>query len=101
MTKKTIKKQLKHINRNIVIGLALTSVFLIAAMLSFVWTPHSVYDQSIPNRFQLYSWSHWLGTEQYGRDVVSMLMVGTRNSLLVALAAVGIGAGCGSRRSRW
>lgn len=86
---------MKHLNRNIVIGLVLTSLFVTAALVSIVWTPFSVFEQSIPDRFQLYSWQHWLGTDQYGRDLLSMLMAGTKNSLLVALVAVGIGAGVG------
>lgn len=86
---------MRHLNRNIYVGLALCSAFLIAALISIAWTPYSIFEQSIPDNFQLYTWSHWLGTDQYGRDVLSLLMVGTKNSLLIALAAVGIGAGLG------
>ena len=34
---------------------------------------------------------HWLGTDHFGRDMLSLIMVGARNSIAVALVAVGIG----------
>jgi peptide/nickel transport system permease protein len=39
--------------------------------------------------------THLFGTDQFGRDVLSMIMVGSRNSIAVALVAVGIGMGAG------
>src|SRR5690606_10683589 len=43
------------------------------------------------NRFLPPSSQHWLGTDQFGRDIVSMLMTGTQNSIIVALVAVSMG----------
>ena len=37
------------------------------------------------------SWAHPLGTDQFGRDILSMIMEGARTSIAVALVAVGIG----------
>ena len=39
--------------------------------------------------------AHWFGTDHFGRDILSMIMVGARNSIAVALVAVGIGMGIG------
>ncbi len=73
------------------IGLALTLVFLSAALLSFVWTPYDVTDLEIANKLKTPSATHWFGTDAFGRDIFSMVMIGARTSIAVALIAVGIG----------
>jgi peptide/nickel transport system permease protein len=72
-------------------GVALTGAFLAAALVSFVWTPHDAAALDISTRLAPPSLSHWLGTDPLGRDVLSMLMIGARVSILVAFFAVGIG----------
>lgn len=82
-------------SRNLILGGLLTGVFLIAAFLSFVWTPDSVEAMNIANRLKPPSADNLLGTDHFGRDILSMLMVGARTSIAVALVAVGIGMGLG------
>ncbi|MEN8684686.1 MAG: ABC transporter permease, partial [Marivita sp.] len=82
-------------SRNLILGGLLTSVFIIAALLSFVWTPDSVEAMNIANRLKPPSADNLLGTDHFGRDILSMLMVGARTSIAVALVAVGIGMGLG------
>ena len=82
-------------NRNLILGGLLSAVFVIGAMLSFVWTPFSVETMEIANRLKPPSSANWLGTDHFGRDILSMLMVGARTSIAVALVAVGIGMGLG------
>ena len=77
------------------IGLALTLVFVAAALISLVWTPHDVALVDISQRFLGPSPEHPLGTDQLGRDMLSMVMVGARTSIAVALVAVGIGMALG------
>lgn len=78
-----------------VIG-AVISLFLFGvAMVALVWTPYSYIDLAIADRLQPPSWRHWFGTDHFGRDVLSMLMKGTHNSIVVALVAVGIGVAVG------
>lgn len=77
------------------IGFALTGVFTLAAVLSFVWVPYDVEAVDIANKIKPPTWAHPLGTDQYGRDILSMIMVGARTSIAVALVAVGIGMGLG------
>jgi peptide/nickel transport system permease protein len=83
------------VSRNLILGGLLTSVFIIAALLSFVWTPDSVEAMNIANRLKPPSADNLLGTDHFGRDILSMLMVGARTSIAVALVAVGIGMGLG------
>ncbi|HMR33402.1 MAG TPA: ABC transporter permease [Geminicoccaceae bacterium] len=78
-------------NPSLVIGAVLTALLLAAALLSLVWTPWPVDTVAIANRFAPASAAHWLGTDQLGRDVLSMLLAGAGNSLLVAVVAVAIG----------
>jgi peptide/nickel transport system permease protein len=77
--------------RNFVIGAVLTGLVIISAFLSVVWTPHSAVELAIRSRLQFPSLEHWLGTDHLGRDILSMIMVGAQNSLIVGIVAVGIG----------
>ncbi len=77
-------------------GAALTGLFVALALLSFLWTPHDVEALAIDARLRPPSAAHWFGTDQFGRDVFSMVMVGARTSIAVAVVAVGIGVGIGT-----
>ena len=72
-------------------GTVLVSLFVVAAVVSYAWTPFDVTRLDIPNKLQTPDGTHWLGTDQLGRDIVSMIMVGARLSIAVAVVAVGIG----------
>lgn len=78
-------------SRNLVIGATITAIFVAAALISFVWTPYDFVAQNIPNKLKPPSAAHWFGTDHFGRDVFSMIMVGARTSIAVALIAVGVG----------
>ena len=65
------------------------------AVISFVWTPHDIASTNTANAFRSLDAEFWLGTDERGRDTFSMLMIGSRTSLAVALAAVLIGLGIG------
>ena len=77
--------------RNLAIGAGLSALFVLAAAVSFVWTPYDVTQMDIPRKLQPPGPEHWLGTDHFGRDILSMVMVGARTSIAVALVAVGIG----------
>ena len=91
--KKTVRDSLALVMRyrNFVIGAVLTGLVIFSAFLSTVWTPHSAVDLNIRARTLLPSWEHWLGTDHLGRDILSMIMVGAQNSLIVGIVAVSIG----------
>ena len=63
------------------------------ALVSFVWTPHdpTLVDASV--RLQKPSTaSYWFGTDKFGRDVFSQILVGSRTTLFVGFVAVGVAA---------
>lgn len=81
--------------RSLVLGAGISGAVLLMAALSFLWTPEAVEGMNIANRLKAPNGQNWLGTDHFGRDILSMIMVGARTSLAVALVAVGIGMGLG------
>jgi peptide/nickel transport system permease protein len=77
------------------IGAALTAVVVVVALVSLVWTPQSATAIDVAHKLAPPSSAHFLGTDHFGRDVASMLMVGAQNSIMVGLVAVSIGVGIG------
>jgi peptide/nickel transport system permease protein len=78
-------------HRSFAIGAVLTVLVVLAAALSLVWTPHSPYDVEMSAKLLPPDHVFWLGTDAFGRDIVSLLLVGARASIIVGLVAVGIG----------
>jgi peptide/nickel transport system permease protein len=78
-------------NRSFAVGAVLTALLVVAAALSFVWTPWPVYEIDMASKLQPATASHWFGTDAYGRDVASLILVGARASMAVGIIAVGIG----------
>ena len=66
-----------------------------AALLSLVWTPWPAYEIDMAHKLNPPSALHWLGTDVLGRDIVSLLLVGARSSIVVGVIAVGIGLSFG------
>ncbi len=85
----------RRLHGSMVVGGVITLVMVAVALASLVWTPYDPAAISIPDKLQTPSALHWLGTDHFGRDVLSMLMEGARNSMAVALIAVGVGLGLG------
>jgi peptide/nickel transport system permease protein len=84
-----------------VAGAAVSLLFVLIAVGSFVWTPYDYAAQDNPNKLKGLSAAHWFGTDQYGRDVFSMILVGARTSIAVALIAVGLGVALGVPLGLW
>ena len=78
-------------HRSFIIGAVLTLALIGTALLSLVWTPYSPYEMDFPGKLQPPNGSHWLGTDPFGRDVASLLLMGARASITVGVVAVGIG----------
>ena len=88
-------------SRAFLIGAIITLVILAMALISFLWTPYDVTKLVIANRLKPPSPGHLFGTDHFGRDIFSMIMVGARNSIAVALVAVGIGMAIGVPLGAW
>ena len=82
-------------NRSFLLGGTITLLFFFIALLSYLWTPHPVEEIDIAHTLLKPNSRYLLGTDHFGRDILSMLMVGARNSVIVAFVAVGIGIGLG------
>jgi peptide/nickel transport system permease protein len=83
------RRALRH--PGFVAGAALTTLVVLAALLSLAWTPWPPYEIDVMRKLAPPSAEHWLGTDSFGRDVASLLLVGARNSLVVGTIAVSIG----------
>lgn len=88
-------------NRSFLIGLAITLLVAGMALVSFFWTPYDVTALDITGKLKGPNAEHWFGTDHFGRDIFSMIMVGARNSIAVALVAVLIGVGLGVPLGCW
>ena len=82
-------------NINFTIGFFITLTILLTALLSLVFTPYDPNRMNLSERFQAPNQTHYLGTDQYGRDILSRVMKGSINSIIVGLVAVSIGMGFG------
>lgn len=82
--------------RNLITGIGIVGFLAAIALLSLFWTPLPPAKMQIIHKLQPPLAFGLLGTDQFGRDVLSMLMVGCWNSLSIAISAVAIGGTLGS-----
>ena len=74
------------------IGLIIVGVTVLAALVSLVWTPYDPLLATPAERLAGSSAEHLLGTDRFGRDVLSRLLVGAQITLFVGIIAVTISA---------
>lgn len=77
------------------VGAAVVTLVVLIALISLMWTPYGPQEANPAAALQPPSWDHWMGTDRYGRDTLSRIMVGSQISLEVSVLAVAIGAGVG------
>ena len=80
------RRRLRH--PSLWLGLLILAVVLLPAALSLVWTPFPPGRLDILHRLAAPSSTHPLGTDPFGRDLLSILMAAARNSTLVCVAAI-------------
>ena len=76
-------------NKTSWVGLGIFLVVVMAALLAPVLSPHDPIEQNILDRLKPPSAEHLMGTDYYGRDILSRLIYGARISLVIGLAAIG------------
>ena len=81
-----------QLNPSLVVGGVIVATIIGMALLSFVWTPHDPTLVDATTRLQQPSGEYWLGTDKFGRDVFSQILVGSRTTLFVGFVAVGVAA---------
>ena len=94
-----LARGLRH--RSFVVGGALSATLIGVALLSLAWTPYDPTRINVRNRLAPPSFDHWLGTDQFGRDILSIIMAGAQNSITVGVVAVGIGMVFGVALGLW
>lgn len=83
-----VRRLLRH--RGAVAGLVVILLFFAAALLAPLLSPYDPLAQDLNRRLQGLSSAHPLGTDDFGRDILSRVMYGARISLTVGFISVGI-----------
>lgn len=79
-------------NKTAVLGLVIFSIIMLTAIFADLIIPYDKgITQNILERLQGPSAAHWFGTDNFGRDIFTRVVHGSRNSLLVGIGAVAIG----------
>ncbi|RRN66202.1 ABC transporter permease [Caulobacter sp. 602-1] len=73
---------------NAVIGGLLVGGLLVVVLLGYVWTPYDPIAIDLAHPLAPPSWTHWFGSDEFGRDVLSRAMLGARISVTIALGVV-------------
>ncbi len=73
-----------------VFGTGIISILVLTALFAPWMSSFDPIQQTLSDRLLAPSWLHWMGTDQYGRDVFTRLLYGSRISLAVGLVAVSI-----------
>ncbi len=94
-----LTRGLRH--RSFVVGGILSLILIGVALLSVVWTPYDPTKINVRGRLAAPSFEHWLGTDHFGRDILSIIMAGAQNSITVGVVAVSIGMVFGVALGLW
>ncbi|MFB8388321.1 ABC transporter permease [Microbacterium sp. NPDC055910] len=89
-------------------GLIVVAAIALTALVAGVWTPFDPQQVAISNRWAGPGWPHLLGTDGSGRDILSLIMAGSRTAIFVAVGAgiiatvIGVSlAALGALTARW
>lgn len=82
-------------NKLSMVCLAVLVIMILGIIFAGVLSPYDYAEQDLTQRFALPSKEHLMGCDDYGRDLLTRLLVGGRYSLLIAILSVAIGIICG------
>lgn len=82
-------------NKLSMVCLVILVIMILGIVFAGVLSPYDYAEQDLTQRFALPSKEHWMGCDDYGRDLLTRLLVGGRYSLLIAILSVAIGIICG------
>lgn len=86
----TAAPERRRLNPSLVAGGLIVGAVVGMAVLSFLWTPHDPTLVNAATRLRKPSPEFWFGTDKFGRDVFSQILVGSRTTLFVGIVAVGV-----------
>lgn len=87
---------MKRFTLNGLIGGVLIGILLFSAALGFIWTPYDPMRLSFTAKLAAPSLAHLLGTDEFGRDVLSRLILGAQASVWIGVLTVGFATICGT-----
>lgn len=87
-TRRAFRQFLRH--KGALIGSVIVLIFVAIALFADVLSPHDPLAQDLAHRLEAPSATHWLGTDDFGRDVLSRVLHGSRVSLRLGLVAVAV-----------
>ena len=73
------------------IGMAISALMMVLILVGYVWTPYSTTEMSGSDKFLSPCLRHPLGTDNFGRDLLSRIMEGAGSTFLIALCVILIG----------
>ena len=85
----------KYKNPYFIIGSIITGIIMTATIIGIFWLPYDPNAMDNASKLAGVSLKHIMGCDNFGRDVFSRVLLGSRNTLEVAVGTVAIGCICG------
>lgn len=81
----------KHRSKKFMVGIIMMSVILAFVLVGLFYTPYDPNEMDASIKNMAPSLQHWFGTDNFGRDILSRVMDGSKTTFLIAICTVVIG----------